>query len=57
MAERIRGKRLIDAYSILKEAGYDVTAFFGNWFRAETESDAIEVEFDGLQYVVKASDC
>lgn len=57
MANKIRGLKLAEAYEVLKNAGYDVTAFYGNWFRAETRSEAVEVEFDGMQYITKASDC
>ena len=57
MASLIMGKGLADAYQMLKDAGYDVTAFFGNWFRAETKDRAIECEFDGGKYIVRANDC
>ena len=57
MAKICMGKDLATVYGYLKSAGYRITAFLGNWFRAETDFYALEFEFDSMQYITRVSVC
>lgn len=57
MAKMCMGRDLATVYGYLKSAGYRITAFFENWFRAETDYYALEFEFDSMQYVTRVSVC
>ena len=57
MAKMCMGKDLATVYGYLKSAGYRITAFLGNWFRAETDFYALEFEFDSMQYITRVSVC
>jgi hypothetical protein len=57
MAKMCMGKDLATVYRLLKSAGYRITAFLDNWFRAETDFYALEFEFDSMKYITRVSVC
>ena len=54
MANRLRFKHLQDAYGILKQCGYSVSAFDADsrFIKAESADDTLHIEYDQSNVVI-----